>query len=228
MWKWLIFLMLALLVIAVLCIIGITAWVQAETPFRRERLGGAGRAKALILYHPSKDAHFSDDITMALAHGFEADGFAVERWTMSRHTPARPRGFAIIAVVSNTFFWAPDWPTQDYLDRADLGGQNTIAIMAGGGNTRRAQLVLMREIQDSGATLLTIRELWTSHPSIADTKPGSNREQAMQIARQIAQDAGRQVLMRAADKAAGRAGRDYGEVLLHTQPIGRPPHETAS
>lgn len=165
---------------------------------------------------------------MALAHGFEADGFAVERWTMSRHTPARPRGFAIIAVVSNTFFWAPDWPTQDYLDRADLGGQNTIAIMAGGGNTRRAQLVLMREIQDSGATLLTIRELWTSHPNIPDTKPGSNREQAMQIARQIAQDAGRQVLMRAADKAAGRAGRDYGEVLLHTQPIGRPPHETAS
>lgn len=196
MGKWLIFTLLALLVIAVLCIIGITVWVQGEAPFRKERLGGPGRAKALILYHPSRDAHFSDDLTMALAHGFEASGFSVERWTMTSHTPTRPRGFAVIALVSNTFFWAPDWPTRDYLDRADLGGQNLVAILAGGGNTRRAQMTLIRDIQDSGAHLLTVRELWTSRPNGSGGTSGTNREQAMVIARQIAEHTGQQVLER--------------------------------
>jgi hypothetical protein len=194
MGKWIALTLIVLLVITLIGIVGVTAWVQAEAPFRKDRLADAGRTKALILYHPSRDAHFSDDVTMALARGFEEAGLAVERWTMTRETPAHPQGFAVIAIVSNTFFWAPDWPTQRYLERADLHGQNVLAILGGGGNTQRAQVAFVGDIGKSGARLLAIRALWTSRPNEADAKPAGNRQLAMQIAHRMARDAGKQAL----------------------------------
>lgn len=208
MWKWIVVALAVLLVIAVISIIGVTAWVQAEAPFRKDRLVKTGRAKALILYHPSRDAHFSDDVTMALARGFEEDGLAVERWTMTRQTPARPEGFAVIAIVSNTFFWAPDWPTQRYLKRADLKGNTALAIIGGGGNTQRAQVALDRDLGNSGARLLAVRALWTSRPNEPGAQPAGNRLLAMQIAHRMARDAGKQALAPPPAPSADRAGLD--------------------
>jgi hypothetical protein len=39
---------------------------------------------------------------------------------MTGETPVRPQGYAVVAVVNNTFWAAPDWATQRYLRRADL------------------------------------------------------------------------------------------------------------
>jgi hypothetical protein len=186
--------LIVVLAVVLIGIVGVTAWVQAEAPFRKDRLVNAGHAKALILYHPSRDAHFSDGISMALARGFEEADFEVERWTMTRQTPARPQGFDVIAIVSNTFFWAPDWPTQRYLARADLSGENVIAVLGGGGHTERAQVAFARDIGNSGARLLSIRALWTSRANEPGVNPAGNRQLAMQIAHRLARDAGRQAL----------------------------------
>lgn len=194
MGKWIALTLIVLLAIALISTVGVTLWVQAEAPLRKDSMVSVGRAKALILYHPSRDARFSDDVTMALARGFEEAGLSVERWTMTRQTPERPQGFAVIAIVSNTFFWAPDWPTRRYLERADLHGQNVLAVLGGGGNTQRAQVAFARDIGQSGARLLAVRALWTSRPNEPGAKPAGNRQLAMQIAHRMARDAGRQAL----------------------------------
>lgn len=196
--KWII---LAGLTILILGVLGVTIWVEAEAPFRKERLATGSAGKALILYHPSRDAHFSDDLTRALARGFEEEGLAVERWTMTRRTPARPEGFAVIAVVSNTFFWGPDWPTQRYLERARFDDQKLLAILGGGGHTDRAEISLIQAIKRTGADLLALRSLWTSRPNEPGAATAGNRALAMEIAEGMAREAGSEVLNRA-DAAA--------------------------
>lgn len=191
MWKWII---VAAILLVLLFAVGITFWVQAEAPFERETLVRTGRAKVLILYHPSRDANFADDLTESLSRGFAEDGLAVERWTITSKTPRRPEGFALIAIVSNTFFGAPDWPTQRYLDSAQLGGQDVIALIGGSGNTDRAEATLGKAISRTGARLILIRSLWTSRLNRGELNRGNHRQGAMQIARRTARDTGRAIL----------------------------------
>lgn len=66
----------------------VTVAVEAEGHYRHESLGGAGKARALILFHPSRDARFSYDLSLALADGLRAAGFSVERETLTRDSPA--------------------------------------------------------------------------------------------------------------------------------------------
>ncbi len=82
---------------------GLTAYVEAEGPLRHESPGDAGRARALVLHHPSRDAGFSDDLSMALAQGLKSAGLAVERATLTSATPVRPMGYALVAVTSNAY-----------------------------------------------------------------------------------------------------------------------------
>jgi hypothetical protein len=96
--------------------------VEMEGAYVLEDLGGAGPVKALVLYHPSRDARFSDDLSFALAQGLKDAGFKVERATLTRSTPPRPTGYTFIGVVSNTYYWTPDLPTLHYLQRARLDG----------------------------------------------------------------------------------------------------------
>lgn len=183
--------MLALLLAIGLVAIGsVTVWVQREAPFQQDKLVTKGRGRALILYHPSRDAHFSDDVSLALARGFEEAGYRVDRWTMTAQTPRRPEDFAVMAIVSNTYFWAPDWPTQRYLARADLSGMNVIAVIGGAGNTQRAQGALARDIVRSGAKLISIRALWTSRPNQPGIRKEVNHQAAMALAHWMALDAG--------------------------------------
>lgn len=64
--KWTILAILALLVIALVSVVLVTAWVQTDAPFRKERLVSSELASALILRHQSNDANSSDGVTMGL------------------------------------------------------------------------------------------------------------------------------------------------------------------
>ncbi|RVQ69592.1 hypothetical protein EKN06_05360 [Croceicoccus ponticola] len=201
MLKWII---LAIVVLIVIAVAGVVFWVQTEAPFHREHISQGSGKRALILYHPSRDAHFSDDLTMALARGFAEADFPVDRWTMTSRTPSKPKGYAIVAVVSNTFFSAPDWPTLRYLKRARLEDQNVIAIMAGGGKTERAEQKLGFALERTGAHVLDLRPLWTTRPNEPGSEGPANRQVAMKIARSMAREAGQLVRERnatAADQA---------------------------
>ena len=190
MLKWILLIVFLLVLLAAA---GVIFWVQTEAPFHRETLSEGPGKRVLILYHPSRDAHFSDDLTEALARGFAQEGLAVDRWTMTAGTPARPQDYALVAIVSNTFFGSPDWPTRRYLKRADLTGQDTIAIIAGSGSTDRAERLLRAMIAKSGARLKALRALWIKRPNEPGSEGPGNRQLAMRLARAMAQEAGHDV-----------------------------------
>jgi hypothetical protein len=184
----------AIALLAILASIGITVYVEREAAFTHESLGGDSVARALVLFHPSRDAHFSDDLSMALAKGLVTAGYSVDRETLTEKTKARPNGYALIAVVSNTFWATPDMPTLSYLKRAKLSGIPTIGLIGGAGSTARSQRVLDQALRKSGAAVILTRSLWISKPNDETRANEPNRDIAMQIASQIGTDTGRRIL----------------------------------
>jgi hypothetical protein len=185
--------MMTLLVLAgiLLCSVAIvTVVVEWEASYTLQSLGGNDEPKALILYHPSRDAHFTDDLSLAVAHGLKAAGYSVDRATLTGSTPDQPKGYQLLVVVSNTFFWTPDLPTLRYLKRARLDRLPTVGVIAGGGSTNRSQQMLERSLSDSGASLIAMRAFWTLRPNDEQRLAEPNREVALQLARQLGFAAG--------------------------------------
>ncbi|MFN0315905.1 MAG: hypothetical protein ACKVQA_12815 [Burkholderiales bacterium] len=181
-----------LILIAGLAIV--TAVVEAEADYKHEPLGGEGKLRALVLFHPSRDAHFSEDLSVALAEGLKAAGFAVDRSTMTRQTPDKPADYALIAVVTNTFWWTPDLPTLRYLERARFGGVYAIGLIGGGGSTGRSQRMLDEALRKTGANVIRTRSFWLSRPNDETRMEEDNRVVALEMARKFGEDSGRAVL----------------------------------
>lgn len=175
--------------------IGITAYVEAEADYRLETISGIGSPRVLVLYHPSRDAHFSDEISLAVAEGFKDAGLAVDRATMTDKTPATPQGYALVAVVSNTFWFTPDLPTLRYLGRARLQGAGAVGLMCGAGSTGRSERKLHAALEKAGAIVVTTRSYWVSRPNDEMQADQPNRELARQMARALGLEVG-QALVR--------------------------------
>ncbi len=201
MLKWI---LIGLVVTVLVSLVAVTIYVEREAPYRSEVLTRGTSGRALILYHPSRDAQFSEELTEAIARGFEDAKMTAERRTMTAATPVRPEGFDVIAVVSNTFFAQPDWPTERYLKRADFKGIPTLGIMAGAGSTERAELTLSRALSDTGADLRGVHSLWIARPNDLARHDEDNRKVAASRARELAFELGRQ----AAAQPNGDIGAD--------------------
>ena len=126
--------MLSLLgILLTLVAIALTVWVESEVKHNDELLIAGAAARALALYHPSRDAQLSDDLSLAVVDGLRGAGFSVQRATMTRDMTATPTGFALIVVVSNTYWWTPDLPTLRYLARARFDGVPLVGLIGGAG-----------------------------------------------------------------------------------------------
>lgn len=172
----------------------VTAIVEAEANYNYEVLGEEGQTRALILFHPSREAHFSDDLSLALAEGLRAAGFSVYRAPMTRNTPAAPKEYALIAIVSNTYWWTPDLPTLRYLARARLQGVRTIGLIAGAGATRRSQRILDEALRKTGSNVMQTRSFWLFRPNDETRMSERNREVALQLAKQFGLESGKAAL----------------------------------
>lgn len=172
----------------------VTAFVEMEDSYTHEVLGGQGDLKALVLFHPSRDAHFSQELSLALSKGLIAAGFTVHRATLTQDTPESPKDYALIAVVSNTYWWTPDLPTLRYLARARLQGVHAIGLIGGAGSTGRSQRLLEESLRQTGAKVMGTRSFWLLRPNDETRMSEANREVARQMATQIGMDAGQVVL----------------------------------
>jgi hypothetical protein len=173
----------------------ISVIVEREGTPRLEHLGGGtGKGKALVLYHPSRDARFSDELSLAFAEGLMAAGFAVDRGTLTSETPAHPEGYAIIGVVSNTYYWTPDLPTMHYLSRARMEGLPVVGLIGGAGSTGRSQRVLEAALRRTGATVIDVRSFWLWRPNDETRLAEPNRQVALDRARQLGNASGAQIL----------------------------------
>lgn len=177
------------LLLAALAVVSVM--VQREAAPEQQALGGAGPRKALVLYHPSRDARFSDELSLALAAGLKDAGLAVERATLTAALPSQPQGYALLVVVSNTYYWAPDLPTQHYLARARLQGQAAVGVIGGAGATARSQRLLEEALRASGAQVLGVRSWWLMRPNDENRLSEPNRAVALEKARAFGAEAGR-------------------------------------
>lgn len=176
--------------IALLALAVITVVVETEASYQHEVLSREGKARALVLFHPSRDAHFSDDLSVAVSDGLKAAGFSVDRETLTRNTPAEPRDYALIAIVSNTYWWTPDLPTLRYLERARLDAVPVIGLIGGAGATERAQRIFEEALRKSGARLIRTRSFWLFRPNDEARMNEPNRVVALDMAKRFGAEAG--------------------------------------
>jgi hypothetical protein len=167
--------------------------VERESGYVLEPMGGVGEAKGLVLYHPSRDAHFSDDLSLAAATGLWKAGLTVERATMTGATPAEPADYAIIVVVSNTYYWSPDLPTLRYLRRARFDGIPVLGIIGGAGATARSERLLHEALLGTGGRVLSTRSFWLLRPNDEARMAEPNRAVAVEGAEIFALAIGRTV-----------------------------------
>ena len=168
--------------------------VEVEGDYTHQALGGEGKARALVLFHPSRDAHFSDDLSMALSDGLKAAGFAVERATLTGKTPENPKGYALIGVVSNTYYWTPDLPTLRYLERTRLDGVSVVGLIGGAGSTGRSQRILHEALRRTGANVIRTRSFWLWRPNDESRMGEPNRDVALQLAKEFGLNSGKAIL----------------------------------
>jgi hypothetical protein len=175
--------------------VAITVYVEREAAYRLEPLGGTGPLNALILYHPSRDAHFSEALSLSVAQGLKGLGYSVDRATMTEETPAAPGNYAFVAVISNTFWATPDRPTLHYLARARFAGIPAIGLMCGAGSTDKSQKKLDEALRRTGASPVQTRSYWTKRPNDEKRMKEANRVVAQQMAQQFAMEAGKATLL---------------------------------
>jgi len=159
----------AVLILGGLVIVSVV--VEHEADYKLQSLGGVGEPKALILYHPSRDAHFTDELSLAIGEGLKEAGYSVDRATLTALTPEQPSAYRLLVVVSNTFFWTPDLPT--------------LGVIGGAGSTSRSQQMLERALAGSGARVIGVHAFWTSRPKDEQRQTEPTREVALQLARQL-------------------------------------------
>jgi hypothetical protein len=181
-------LLLGIVAVLVAALIALTIHIEVEGPYRKESLGGTGPARALVLYHPSRDAHFSDELSLAVAEGFKAAGLAVDRATLTSSTPGSAAGYAIVAIVSNTYYWTPDLPTLRYLKRARFTDVPAIGLIGGLGATGRSQRLLDAALRRAGARVLSTRSYWILRPNDEARMHEPNRGVAADLARRNAME----------------------------------------
>jgi hypothetical protein len=184
--------------------VGVTVYVEREAEPKRESVSRDGDARALVIYHPSRDARFSDEISMAVAQGLKDAGFAVDRETTTSSTSAKPQGYTVIAVVANTFWFQPDRPTLRYLARARLDGIKAIGLTCGAGSTDRSERLLSEALKKTGANLFETRSYWISRPNDETRIEAQNRAVAIEKARAFGLATGRNILAANATQPAPR------------------------
>ena len=166
--------------LAVLAVVSVR--VQIPAPAKIETLFSTGSPRVLILYHPSRDTGFSDDLSLAFAKGLGDAGMAVDRATLNAATPISPIGYAGIAVVSNTYYWTPDLPTLWYLGRARWNNLPAVALIGGAGATHRSQKMLNLAVSAAGGRLLYSQSYWLLRPNDESRNDASNRSIALEQA----------------------------------------------
>ncbi|MCU0623961.1 MAG: hypothetical protein MUF53_08860 [Gemmatimonadaceae bacterium] len=173
--------------------IAVSIAVELEAPYRRDTFGSATAPRAaLVLYHPSRDAGFSDELSLAFAQAAAAAGLRVDRATLTAETPARPVGYELVAVVTNTYYWSPDLPTLRYLERARLEGMTVVGIVGGAGSTTRAERLLGEALRKTGGRVFATTSVWMWRPNDETRMDAPNREVALAQVRALAARALRQ------------------------------------
>lgn len=177
-----------LLALALAVLLALLAWLQLR--IGRETVGevralepaGAHDARrALVIYNPGL-SDFQRSLALAFARGLADAGWRVDTTTTSQRTPATPGNYDLLAIGTNTYWWAPDPPTRRYLARARLGGLPVVVLASGSGQAERALARTEARVEDAGGRVIRALALYSWRPNDETRLREPNKRVAQDLA----------------------------------------------
>ncbi len=165
----------------------LTLMAQRKGSENMTEIGSAARAKsALIVYNPDLFYNLDEQICIAFAEGLSEYGWHSKIATVSLAQKWNEEPFDLYVFCANTYNWAPDIPTKNYIENhSGLTGKNVVAITLGSGSTERAQRILETLIEKRGANLIDSKAYWLMRPNDEDRTDESNVAVAVEIAQNL-------------------------------------------
>jgi hypothetical protein len=161
--------------------------VQLESPPQFESLHAGGAQRALIVYHPSTIDTFQQNLTESFARGLSESGWSVDRVTASSAESPDLGPYALVAFGTNTYYWAVDWPTLRWIERAGQGlsGKACAGLVSGFGATEQAERQLHQALTAAGCRTAEVRPFWTLRTNDETDTETPNRDVALRLAREM-------------------------------------------
>jgi hypothetical protein len=193
---------LGLLALGAVAIGLVSFGVQVESSPHFESLSAGGGQRALIVYHPSTIDTFQQDLTLSFAQGLQEAGWGVDRVTATSAAAPDLGPYALVAFGTNTYYWAMDWPTRRWIERAGRGlaGKVCAGLVSGFGATEQAERELSAALVTAGCGAAEVRPYWVMRPNDERDTATPNRDVALIQAR----EQGRRLGASAQQAPAGR------------------------
>ena len=123
------------------------------------------KADVLILYHP--DLFYAFDRKMPLAAGetFLRKGYIPVVDSYDRVSEADLSQLKYLLIITNTYNWSPDWPTQKWLEKTNLNNKKVIAVTLGAGSTASSWSKMNNLLASSGAEVILTTTSWLLKPN---------------------------------------------------------------
>ncbi len=142
--------------------------------------------KALVVYNPDLFYNLDEQVCNAFAKGLSEFGWQATVATVSAAEDFKDVPYDLFVFCANTYNWAPDIPTKNYIDNhSGLSGNNVVAITLGSGSTERAQRILETLLEKRGAKLIESKAYWLMRPNDESRTDESNVAVAVEVAQTL-------------------------------------------
>jgi hypothetical protein len=150
-------------------------------PFSTEIGTNSALKRALFVYNPSPIYNLDKQICMSFAKGLSLHDFSSQISTISI-AEKDTNSYNLYVFCANTYIFAPDWPTSNFIKNIDLTDRNAIAITIGAGTTSRAERIHKENIKETNATLIDSKSFWLMYPNNEKRLDDDNVEVAKSMA----------------------------------------------
>ncbi len=143
--------------------------------------------RALILYNPDSFYNLDVQLCTTFAEQLTASGWGVSISPYSKLRSDDQDKVDMLVICSNTYNFAPDGPTMDFLRGNDrLQDMPVVALTIGSGSTKRAQRLLELQIEASGAICSGSRSFWLMKPNNVYRMDEDNVKVAIDMVKEFA------------------------------------------
>ena len=173
--------------------LGLTLWVQQGRMAKPQDFPLANaRGHALILYNPDPIYDLDAQLAYSYSEGLLKSGWSSSIVTYEGLQDSVPPRYDLYVIIANTYNWAPDWPTRNFIEAASwLEGRPVVAITLGSGATGRSCRLLKEVLQGRRVKLLDARTFWLLRPNDESRMEESNVEVARDLVRTWAENMGK-------------------------------------
>jgi hypothetical protein len=145
-----------------------------------------------LVYNPDLFYNLDQQVCSSFARALADHGWFAKVATVAAAEKMGNEEIDLYVFCANTYNWAPDWPTANYIKKhRRLHGKNAVAITLGGGSTTISQRRLEEMLRKQQVRLLDSRSFWLLRPNDDNNPKAPNvqvaKEQAEQLAKKVAQ-----------------------------------------